>query len=383
MINFIVGVVFLWLTVYVIAYMLSIMKIGLIGLPSTGKTTFFQLLTRAVSDSTPSKTEANVGMAKVPDERINFLSEIYKPKKTTYATIEVTDIQGIQPSTSTGKSSSLHFLESVRQVDALVHVVRAFNDDNVFHTEGSIDPLRDIEIVNLELLFADLAIIENRINRIETGKKITKENQQELGLLRRCKECLENEGLLYNLDMTQEERQILKTFNFLTERPVILLVNLDEDQFISGDYNKKDGITAFAGEKNVPVIEVCAQVELEISQLEDEYRAAFMEDLGITETGTGKLARAAYDLLGLISFITVGEDEVRAWPITAGISAKEAAGKVHSDISRGFIRAEVAGFDDFKAYGSMQSLKEKGLVRLEGKEAIVKDGDIINFRFNV
>jgi GTP-binding protein YchF len=361
--------------------MLIIMKIGLIGLPSTGKTTFFQLLTG--TDSSQNKSEANFGIAKVPDDRIDFLSGIYKPKKTIHATIEVTDIQGIQPSTTAGKSSSLHFLEAVRQVDALVHVVRAFEDDNVFHTEGSIDPYRDIEIVNLELLFADLAVMENRIHRIETSKKITKENQQELELIRRCKECLENEGLLYNMDLTQEERQILKTFNFLTERPLILLINLDEDQFISGDYSKKDEIAAFARDKNIPVIEVCAKIELEIGQLEDEYKSAFMEELGITETGTGKLARAAYDLLGLISFITVGEDEVRAWPIRVGTSAREAAGKVHSDIARGFIRAEVAGFQDFKAHGSMQKLKEKGLLRLEGKEAIVEDGDIINFRFNV
>ena len=196
----------------VIAYMLSIMKIGLIGLPSTGKTTFFQLLTG--TDSNQNKSEANLGIAKVPDDRIDFLSGIYKPKKTTYATIEVTDIQGIQPSTSTGKSSSLHFLEAVRQVDALVHVVRAFKNDDVFHTEGSIDPLRDIETVNLELLFADLAVMENRIHRIETSKKITKENQQELELIKRCKECLENEGLLYNMDLNHEERQILKPLTF-------------------------------------------------------------------------------------------------------------------------------------------------------------------------
>ena len=365
----------------VIAYMLSIMKIGLIGLPSTGKTTFFQLLTG--TDSNQNKSEANLGIAKVPDDRIDFLSGIYKPKKTTYATIEVTDIQGIQPSTSTGKSSSLHFLEAVRQVDALVHVVRAFKNDDVLHTEGSIDPLRDIETVNLELLFADLAVMENRIHRIETSKKITKENQQELELIKRCKECLENEGLLYNMDLNHEERQILKTFNFLTERPLILLINLDEDQFISGDYYGKDEIEAFAKDKNIPVIEVCAKVELEISQLEDEYKTAFMEELGITETGTGKLARAAYELLGLISFITVGEDEVRAWPIKAGTNARDAAGKVHTDIARGFIRAEVAKFEDFKTYGSMQKLKEKGLLRLEGKEAVVEDGDIINFRFNV
>ncbi len=359
------------------------MKIGLVGLPSTGKTTFFQLLTKTTPNGAQNRVEANIGVARVPDTRIDFLSEVYKPKKTTYATIEVTDIQGIQPSDSTGKSSSLHFLEAVRQVDALVHVVRVFKDDNIFHTEGEIDPLRDIEIINLELLFADLAVIENRIHRIETGKKITKENLQELELIKRCKQCLENGGLLYNMGLTDDEKDILKTYNFLTERPLILLINMDEEQYMSGDYYKKDQVMALAKEKKIPIIEVCAKIELEISELDIEDRTAFMEDLGIEQTGTSKLASAAYDLLGLISFLTVGDDEVRAWPISTNTTAKEAARKIHSDIARGFIRAEVAKFEDFKAYGSMQKLKENGLLRLEGKEAIVEDGDIINFRFNV
>ncbi|NLJ41158.1 MAG: redox-regulated ATPase YchF [Clostridiales bacterium] len=358
------------------------MKIGLIGLPATGKTTFFQLLTE-VSAASSNKAGANIGMANIPDDRIDFLSKIYNPKKTTYAAVEVIDIQGIQPTDTAGKSSSLHFLEAVRQVDALVHVVRAFRDDTIFHTEGSIDPLRDIETVNLELLFADLAIIENRIHRIETGKKITAENRQELELIKRCKECLEKEQPLFNMDLTDEEEQILRTYNFLTERPLILLVNMDDEQFASGEYYRKDEVDQYAQERNIPIVEVSAKTELEISNLEEEDRTLFMEEMGIEETGVGKLAKAAYDLLGLISFITVGEDEVRAWPIKAGTIARDAAGKVHTDIARGFIRAEVARFQDFKTHGSMQKLKEQGLARLEGKEAIVEDGDIINFRFNV
>ncbi|HZJ82613.1 MAG TPA: redox-regulated ATPase YchF, partial [Clostridia bacterium] len=346
--------------------------------------TFFQLLTKTSSEASKNKTDANIGMAKIPDDRIDFLSAIYNPKKITYATIEVTDIQGIQPTGSSEKGSSAsRFLESVRQVDALVHVVRAFNDDSIFHTEGEIDPLRDIEIINMELLFADLAVIENRIHRIETSKKITKENEKELDLLKKCRACLENEELIYNMELTDEENEFLKTFNFLTERPLILLMNLDDDQFVSSEYYHKEEVMDYVKEKHIPIIEVCAKLELEISELEEEDRMIFMKDLGIEVTGTSKLASVAYDLLGLISFLTVGEDEVRAWPIKKGSTAKEAGGKIHSDIARGFIRAEVTKFAEFVEHGSMQKLKEKGLARLEGKESIVEDGDMINFRFNV
>ncbi len=363
------------------------MKIGLVGLPLTGKTTFFNLLTEArigTGTNAHSKMEANVGMAKIPDRRIDYLSGVYKPKKTTHTTLEVIDIQGITPSGPTVKgSSAYHFLESVRQVDALVHVVRAFKDDSVMHTEGTIDPLRDIETINLELLFSDLAVIENRIHRIETSKKITKENEQELELLKKCKECLESEKLINALELTDEEKQFLKTYNFLTERPMIILMNMDEEQFSSGEYLKKEQIVDYTSTRNIPLVEVCAKTELEISELDESDRSIFMQDLGIEEPGIHKLASAVYSLLGLMSFLTVGEDEVRAWTIKKGTSAKNAGGKIHSDIARGFIRAEVAKYNDFEAYGSMQKLKEKGLMRLEGKEAIIEDGDIINFRFNV
>lgn len=361
------------------------MKIGLIGLPMTGKTTIFNLLTNAAEGETGTssgRAEANIGVAKVPDRRIDFLSSVYKPKRTIYATIEVTDIKGFSGGNK-AKGSANPFLESVRQVDALVHVVRAFRDENVVHVEGTIDPLRDIETVNLELLFSDLSIIENRIGRIETSKKITKDMSEELEVLKKCRECLENEKLISTLDLTDDEKQYLKTFQFLTERPQILLVNLDEDQLRDGNYEGKDKIIKYVEEKNLTLVEICAKTEYEIAQLEEEDRKLFMEDLGITETGISRLASAMYNYLGLISFLTVGEDEVRAWPIRKGINAKAAGGKIHSDIERGFIRAEVVKFDDFESLGSMHKVKEKGLFRLEGKEYIIEDGDIINFRFNI
>lgn len=363
------------------------MKIGLVGLPMTGKTTFFNLLTGAVIDSSgfsSGKTETHVGIAKVPDKRLDFLSDIYKPKKTTYATIEVTDIKGYAAGGAPSKGTGVNpFLESVRQVDALVHVVRAFRDDSIVHVEGTIDPLRDIETVGLELLFADLAVVENRIDRIENSKKVTKEMTEELEVLKKCRDTLEKGKLLNSLELSEEESGHLKSFSFLTERPLVLLVNLDEDQYRAGNYEQKEEIMKHAKEGHIPVVEICAKTELEINQLEDEDRALFMEDLGIEETGTGRLAKAMYSYLGLISFLTVGEDEVRAWPVRKGINAKKAGGKIHSDIERGFIRAEVVSFSDFKELGSMQAAREKGVLRLEGKEYIVKDGDIINFRFNV
>lgn len=339
------------------------MKIGLVGLPMTGKTTFFNLLTGTVIDSSgfsPGKTETHVGMAKVPDKRLDFLTGIYKPKKTTYAPIEVIDIKGYAAGAAPSKGSGVNpFLEAVRQVDALVHVVRAFRDDSVPHAEGSLDPLRDIETVGLELLFADLDVIENRISRIQNSKKVTKEMTEEREVLEKCKDALENGRLLNSLKLSEEERGHLISFSFFTERPLILLINLDEEQYRSGNYEQKEDIMKYAEERQIPVVKTCAKTELEINQLEKEDKALFMEDLGIEETGTARLANAMYGLLKLISFLTVGEDEVRAWPIRKGISAKKAAGKIHSDIERGFIRAETVSFSDFEELGSMQAAREK------------------------
>jgi len=351
------------------------MKIGLIGLPLTGKTTFFNLLTNRQSDGRDipaGKIDAGIGIAKIPDKRIDFLTKMYKPKKTIYASVEVVDIPGITP----GNAGTRRFLDSVRQADALVHVVRTFRSDGVIHIEGSVDPLRDIETVNMELLFADLGVVENRIGRIEEGKKTGKELLMELEVLKKCREALENGRLIHSLGLSEDEKWHLKSFDFLTERPMILLMNLDEEQFRKGEYDGKASILKYAEERKIPAVEASAKIELEINGLEDEDRRLFMEDLGIRETGIARLAAAAYDYLGLISFITVGEDEVRAWPVKKGICAREAAGKIHSDLEKGFIRAEVVKYNDLEKLGSMAAVKEKGLYRLEG-------GDIVNIRFNV
>lgn len=363
------------------------MKIGLIGLPSTGKTTLFNLLTNAIDPSSGpalKKTEPHIGIARIPDKRIDFLSGKYKPKKTTYATIEVIDIRGLSPEGNSAKDAAAeHFLDSVRQADALVHVVRAFSNDEVAHIEGGIDPLRDIDSVNMELLFADLAVIENRIHRIETSKKTTNEMTEELEVLKKCRKCLESEKLIHSLDLDDDEKQYLRTFQFLTERPLVLLVNLDENQFRSGKYEKKDELMKYAAERDIPILEISVRTEFEISQLDGGDKELFMEDLGIRETGISRLATLMYGYLGLISFLTVGEDEVRAWTIKKGMTAKAAGGRIHSDIERGFIRAEVFRFADFERLQTVHAIKEKGLFRLEGKEYMIEDGDIINFRFNV
>jgi len=362
------------------------MKIGLIGLPSVGKTSLFNLLTGSdleVTGFSKGKIEANLGIAKIPDERIDFLAKMYSPKKTTYATIEVIDVPGLVRGSSTGKGVGNQFLDNIRKVDALIHVLRAFEDNNVIHDEGSIDPMRDIETVNLELLFADLGVIENRIGRIQTSKKITKENLEELEVLKKCKEGLENGLLIHNLNLSEEENELLKTFSFLSEKPIILVVNMDEAQLAASDYPTKANLMSYAQGVNTPLIELCIKTELEINQLEPEDRKIFMEDLGITGSGIDKLSTTAYDHLGLISFLTAGQDEVRAWPIRKNTTARKAAGKIHSDIEKGFIRAEVCKFRHLKELGTMNKVKEKGLVTLEGKEYVVEDGDIINFRFNV
>lgn len=362
------------------------MKIGLVGLPLVGKTTFFNLLTNAhaeISNFSSGKVSSNIGTAKVPDERIDFLTLMYKPRKITYAQIDFIDVPGLVSGSSTGKGVGNQFLEDIRKVDALVHIVRAFENSEVLHSDGSIDPMRDIETISLELLFADLAVIDNRITRIQGGKKVTKENLAELEVLKKCKEALENGKLIHQISLNDEEKDLLKSFSFLSEKPIMLAVNIDEAGLKNKNYIQKDEIAKYAAERNIPMIEVCAKAEMEISELPAEDREMFMEELGIEQSGIALLSSTTYSYMGLISFLTAGEDEVKAWTIKKGTDAKKAGGKIHSDIERGFIRAEVIRYNDLHELGSTAKLKEKGLYRLEGKEYIVHDGDIINFRFNV
>jgi len=361
------------------------MKIGIVGLDQTGKTTLFNLLTgRGDHTATAGgRGVANIGTGFVPDGRIDFLSAMYKPKKTIYAKIDLTDVAGFSVSDDGRNSGAAKFLNDVRPCDALIHVLRAFESGSVVHDMGDIDPARDLEAVEMEMLFADLEMIEKRISRIKAGKKITKENEAELALLNRCYKWLEKGNAIVDMDLTADERTAIRSFAFLTEKPRLAVVNLDENQWETKSWPAQEDLRPMTSKLNIPLLELCVEAELEISRLPEEDKQLFMEDMGIGQPGIAVLARAVYNLLGLISFITVGSDEVRAWTIEKGTSAKSAAGKVHSDIERGFIRAEVVKYDNIKELGSMAKVKEKGLFRLEGKEYIVVDGDIINFRFNI
>jgi GTP-binding protein YchF len=357
------------------------LKIGLVGLSESGKTTLFNLLTEGHTRSSGSKMAANVGMATVPDPRIDFLSAMYKPKKTTYAQIEFTDIPGLSPEAD--KQGGNTFLTAVRNVDALVLVVRAFHNEQVPHPAITIDPARDLELLHTELLFADLEVVEKRIERLKSSKKVKDTEQAELELLNNCREILEGEGRLENLELTPAQEELLSGYCFLTQKPMLLVVNLDEEEWRSGDYPSKAKVRQYGETHGIPILDICAQTEMEIGQLPPQERVEFLKDFGITERGIDRLARATYAHLNLISFFTVGEDEVRAWTIQKDTNARKAAGKIHSDIERGFIKAEVAKYQHYHELGSMVKVKEKGLFQLEGKEYIMQDGDIVNFRFNV
>ncbi|SHF38822.1 hypothetical protein SAMN02745218_02129 [Desulfofundulus australicus DSM 11792] len=362
------------------------LSFGIVGLPMVGKTTIFNLVTESVAQTSnfmTGKTETNVSMARVRDPRVDFLSGLYRPRRTVYAQIQCSDVPGLVRGASEGRGVGNQFLEGIRGVDLLVHVLRAFVNPDVPHVDGEIDPLRDLETVNLELLLADMELLEKRIGRLKSGKKITKEGARELEVLEKCLAALENEVPLHQVELEEEERALLRNYNFLTEKPVILVVNTDEGQFKSRQYPGREALEEAAADRGLKIIEICGQLEMEISQLSPEDRELFLSDLGVGELGSERLVRTAYEELGLISFFTVGEDEVKAWTIRRGTSARKAAGKIHSDMERGFIRAEVVAFEDLYRLGSMARVKEKGLARLEGKDYVVQDGDIINFRFNV
>ena len=366
------------------------MKLGIVGLPNVGKSTLFNSLTKAGAESAnyPFCTiDPNVGVVTVPDERLNVLGEMYHTKKIIPAAIEFVDIAGLVKGASKGEGLGNQFLANIREVDAIVHVVRCFENSNIVHVDGSINPLRDIETINLELIFSDLEILERRISKVSKVARNDKSAAKELGLLNKVKAHLEDGKLAKTFEEVddEEEQAWLESYNLLTYKPVIYAANGSEDD-LADDAANNEGVQAvreYAKGEQSEVFVVCAEIEAEISELDDDEKKMFLEDLGLKESGLEKLIKASYKLLGLISYLTAGEPEVRAWTITEGTKAPQAAGKIHSDFERGFIRAEVVSYDDLIACGSHTAAKEKGLIRLEGKDYVVKDGDIMLFRFNV
>ncbi|QAA32023.1 MULTISPECIES: redox-regulated ATPase YchF [Clostridium] len=365
------------------------MKLGIVGLPNVGKSTLFNAITKAGAESAnyPFCTiEPNVGVVSVPDKRLDVLEEMYNSKKKVFTSVEFYDIAGLVRGASKGEGLGNKFLSHIREVAAICHVVRCFDDDNVVHVEGSVDPIRDIETINLELIFSDLEILERRMEKtmklVRSGDKKAKE---EYALMERLKAHLEQSKPVRTLEVTEDEDEFVKSLFLITSKPVLYVGNISEDDMMEGNLNNKyvEIVKKHAAEENAEVVVICAKLEEELSSLEDDEKKELLEEYGLDQAGLDKLINVSYRLLGLISFLTAGQQEVRAWTITRGMKAPQAAGKIHSDIERGFIRAEVIAYDDLVNCGSEAAAKEKGLYRLEGKEYIVKDGDVILFRFNV
>ncbi|BDE89123.1 MAG: redox-regulated ATPase YchF [Clostridiales bacterium] len=364
------------------------MKLGIVGLPNVGKSTLFNAITNAGAESAnyPFCTiDPNVGVVAVPDSRLDWLSDFHKPKKTTPAVVEFVDIAGLVKGASKGEGLGNKFLSNIRATDAIVHVVRCFDDPNVIHVEGSTDPLRDIQIIDIELIMADMEMVQRRIDKCsKAGRTGDKKAAHEAEVFQGLQDWLNEGRSARSYECGEDDAALIATAELLSLKPIIYAANLDEAGF--SDYQNNayyQQVAGVAAAEGAQVIPVCAQLEAEIAQLEPDEKKLFLDDLGIPESGLDRLIKASYALLGLISFLTAGEDECRAWTIQKGTKAPQAAGKIHTDFERGFIRAEVVSFDDLVANGSMNAAKEKGLVRSEGKDYVMQDGDIVLFRFNV